>query len=227
MSTTTSNTSRTGRDPGLDLRSTLGQVTQKAPRSVGKVAASILFVVLVVVGLVALFQSQDDRVEVLVARNPVPAGQVVTAADIEPAEVAGVPGAIAAADVDSVVGKRAAGGLVEGQVLTAAALTDAQVPAAGQRLVAIRLETGRVPGGLAPGDLVDVLAVPPDGDPGSSEQLNQPVKLAQSARVDSIGATPDSAVVVTVLVTDAQADPIAAHSATGQVTIVQSPAGEG
>ncbi len=225
MSTTT--TKGTRGEPGLDFRSTLSQVTQKAPRSMGRIAASILFVVLVVVGLVALFQSQNDRVEVLVMRDPVPAGQVVTAADVAPAEVAGVEGAIAAADVDSVVGKRAAGGLVEGQVLTEAALTDTQVPAAGQRLVAIRLETGRVPGGLAPGDLVDVLAVPPDGDPGSREQLNQPVKLAQLARVDSIGETPDSAVVVTVLVSDAQADPIAAHSATGQVTIVQSPAGKG
>lgn len=225
MNTTTTSTSRTSRDPGLDFRSTLGQVTQKAPRSLGKIAASVLFVVLVVVGLVALFQSQNERAEVLVVANPVPAGQVVTAADVEPAEVAGVPDAIAAADVDTVVGMRAAGGLVEGQVLTPAALTDTQVPSAGQRLVAIRLETGRVPGGLAPGDLVDVLAVPPDGDPGSKEQLNQPVKLAQSARVESLGQTPDSAVVVTVLVADAQADPIAAHSATGQVTIVQAPRG--
>lgn len=226
MSTTT-NPRRAGREPGLDLRTTLGHVTQRAPRRLGRVAAAILFVVLVVVALVALFQTQNDRVEVLVVKNPVAAGQVVEAADVGPAQVAGVSGAVLAADVDTVVGKRAAGGLVEGQVLTEAALTEALVPAAGQRLVAIRLGTGRVPGGLAPGDLVDVLAVPPDGDPGSNQQLNQPVKLAESARVDSLGETPDSAVVVTVLVTDAQADPIAAHSATGQVSIVQAPVGEG
>ena len=90
MSTTT--TKRTRGEPGLDFRSTLGQVTQKAPRSMGRIAASILFVVMVVVGLVALFQSQSDRVEVLVMRDPVPAGQVVTAADVAPAEVAGVEG---------------------------------------------------------------------------------------------------------------------------------------
>lgn len=227
MSTTT-NPRRTGPrgEPGLDIRSTLGQVTQRAPRRLGRVAAAVLFVVIVVVGLVALFQ-QNDRLEVLVVKSPVPAGQVVQAADVGPAQVAGVPGAILASDVDAVVGKRAAGGLVVGQVLTKAALTDDFVPAAGQRLVAIRLETGRVPGGLAPGDLVDVLAVPPDGDPGSNQQLNEPVKLAEAARVDSLGETPDSAVVVTVLVPDAQADPIAAHSATGQVTIVQAPVGQG
>jgi hypothetical protein len=210
----------------LDLRSTLGQVTQRAPRRLGQLAAAVLFVVLVVVGLVALFQSQSDRVEVLVVKDPVPAGQVVRGADVEPSEVAGVPGAILAADVDTVIGKRAAGGLVEGQVLTAAALSETQVPAAGERLVAIRLEPGRVPGGLGPGDLVDVLAVPPDGDPGTEEQLAGPFKLAEAARVDSLGETPDSAVVVTVLVGDGQADPIAAHSATAQVTIVQAPVGE-
>ena len=63
----------------------------------------------------------------------------------------------AADQVDSVVGQRAAGGLVEGQVLTEAALTEGFVPAAGERLVAIRLDTGRVPGGLSPGARVDVL----------------------------------------------------------------------
>ena len=226
MSTTT-NTRRSSREPSLDFRSALGQATQQAPRRLGRVAAAILFVVLVVVGLVALFQQQNDRLEVLVMKNPVPPGQVVQAADVGPAQVAGVAGAILAADVDTVVGKRAASGLVEGQVLTAAALTGAMVPAAGERLVAIRLEPGRVPGGLAPGDLVDVLAVPPEGDPGSREQLTQPVKLAESARVDSLGETPDSAVVVTVVVKGAQADPIAAHSATGQITIVQAPVGGG
>ena len=218
---------RTSRDPGLDLRSALGQVTPRAPRRLGQWAASILFVVVVVVGLVALFQARDDRVEVLVVKKPVAAGQVVEAVDVGPAEVAGVSGAIPVADVDSVVGKRAAGGLVEGQVLTEAALVESLVPEAGERLVAIRLDQGRVPGGLSPGDLVDVLAVPPEGDPGTAEQLAAPVRLAKSARVDSVGETPDSAVVVTVLVADAEADPIAAHSATGQVTVVQAPvAGE-
>ena len=90
------------------------------------------------------------------------------------------------------MGKRAAGGLVEGQVLTEAALTDKQVPGDGQRLVAIRLDTGRVPGGLAPGDLVDVLAVPPDGDQGSREQLNQPVKL-RSRHGSTLSGTPPTA----------------------------------
>lgn len=225
MSVTT-NGQRTSRDAGLDVRSALDQVTQKSPRRLGQLAASILFVVVVVVGLVTLFESRSDRVEVLVMKNPVAAGQELRAVDLKAAEVAGVPGAIPAAEVGSVVGKRAVTGLVGGQVLTETALTVTAVPAPGERLVAIRLEAGRVPGGLAAGDLVDVLAVPLEGDPGSRDQLDAPTKLAEAARVDSVGETPDSAVVVTVVVKDNQADPIAAHSATGQVTVVQAPVGE-
>lgn len=217
---------RAAREPGLNLRSTLGQVTQRAPRRLGQWAAAVLFVVLVVVGLVALFQSQSDRAEVLVVRQPVAAGQIIGANDVEPAEVGGVSNAILASDVESVIGQRAVAGLVEGQVLTESALSQTLVPAAGERLVAIRLEVGRVPGRLAPGDLVDVLVVPPSGDPGTSEQLEAPFKLAQSVRVDSMGQTPDSAVVVTVLVKEGEANAIAAHSAAGQVTVVQAPVGE-
>jgi len=223
---TTTNTQRSNpgsRDQGLDLRSTLGQVTRQAPRRLGQWAASVLFVIMVVVGLVALFQSQSDRVEVLVVTNPVPAGQVLQPGDVRPAEVAGVPGAIPAGDVDAVVGKRATAGLVEGQVLTEAALTDEQVPGNGERLVALHLANGRVPGGLDAGDVVDVLVVPVEGADGADEQLQAPRVLAKSARVESVGTTPEGARVVTVLVEEGGADPVAAYSAAGQVTIVQAP----
>lgn len=224
--TFTTNTQRSGsgsRDQGFDLRSTLDQVTQKAPRRLGQWAASILFVAMVVVGLVALFQSQSDRVEVLVVTNPVPAGQVVDEGDVGPAEVAGVSGAIPAGDIDSVVGMRAAAGLVEGQVLTEAALTDEQVPGDGERLVALHLANGRVPGGLEAGDVVDVLVVPVEGADGTEAQLQAPKVLAQSARVESVSNTPEGSRVVTILVEEAAADPVAAYSAAGQVTIVQAP----
>jgi len=226
LSFTTTNTQRSGsgsKDQGLDLRSTLGQVTQKAPRRLGQWAASVLFVVMVVVGLVALFQSQSDRVEVLVVTNPVPAGQVVQAGDVRPAEVAGVSGAIPAVDVDSVAGKRATAGLVEGQVLTEAALTDEQVPGDGERLVALHLANGRVPGGLEAGDVVDVLVVPVEGADGTEAELQAPKVLAQSARVESVGKTPEGDRVVTVLVEEGVADPVAAYSAAGKVTVVQAP----
>jgi hypothetical protein len=223
--TSTTHTTRAtagSKDP-LDQRTTLGRVTQRAPRRLGQWAASIVFVVLVVSGLVALFESQGDRVEVLVVTGAVPAGQVVDQSDLRPVEVAGVPGAVLARDIGSVVGKRAAVGLVDGQVLTEAALTAEQVPGTGERLVALLLTSGRVPGGLGRGDVVDVLAVPGEGAEGSAQELQGPKVLAESARVDSVGKTPEGARVVTIVVDEGLADPLAAYSAAGRVTIVQAP----
>ena len=214
---------RSGADQGMGLRSTLGQVTQKRPRRLGQWAATVLFVLVVVLGLLTLFRSQSDRVEVLQVTNPVPAGQVVEASDVRSVEVAGVDGAISSSDIDSVVGQRAAAGLVEGQILTEGALTGEQVPADGERLVALRLDRGRVPGDLGVGDVVDVLAVPPEGDPGTTDQLDAPTKLAEAATVQGVGETPEGAVVVTVLIGDTAADQVAAYSAAGQITVVQAP----
>lgn len=215
--------SRGLRDQDLDLRSTIGEVRRRAPRRLGQWAASVLFVVIVVVGLLALFQSQSDRVEVLAVSGSVPAGQVIEAGDLRPVEVAGVAGAIPATDVDSVVGKRAAAGLVAGQVLTEAALTDELVPGEDERLVAVDLPNGRVPGGLAAGDVVSVIVVPVEGAEGSIEQLQAPTVLSQAATVQSVGDTPEGGRVVTVLVDAGEAEQVAAYSAAGQVTIIQAP----
>lgn len=225
--TSGTNTQRTGargsRDQGLDLRSTLGGVRQRAPRRLGQWAAAVLFVVIVVIGLLALFQSQSDRIEVLSVTDAVPAGQVIEEGDVRPVEVAGVADAIPATDIDSVVGKRAAAGLVEGQVLTDAALTDELVPGDEERVVAIALPNGRVPGGLAAGDVVSVIVVPVAGAEGSSEQLQAPEVLSQAAAVQSVGDTPEGGRVVTVLVDAGEAEQVAAYSAAGQVTIIQAP----
>ena len=149
---------------------------------------TILFVLVVVLGLVTLFQSQSDRVEVLVVTHPVPAGQVIDAGRSSarrrlPASTGRSPPPTSTRSWESAP----PAGLVEGQVLTESAVSEEQVPADGERLVAIRLDEGRVPGGLTPGDLVDVLATPPDGDPGTKEQLEAPRVLAEAARVDSVG----------------------------------------
>jgi len=190
----------------------------------GQWAAAVLFVALVVIALVALFRSQSDRVEVLVVTDSVPAGQVIERGDLRAAEVAGVLGAIRAADIGEVVGKRAAGGLVDGQVLTSQAISEALVPGEGQRLVALNLPTGRVPGGLSGGDTVVVLSVPVEGADGTKEQLQAPQVLAGSARVQEVGKTPEGTVVVTVLVPQDVSDSVAAYSSAGQVTIIQAPA---
>lgn len=207
----------------LEGRSSLGWVRRRTPRRTGQWAASILFIALVVGGLVWLFDSQSERVEVLVVKTPVAAGQVVERSDLLSVPVAGVADAVLASDQASVVGRRATFGLVEGQVLTESALTSRPVPASGERLVALNLSSGRVPGGLAGGDLVDVLAAPADGAQGSKQELQAPQLLAESARVQSVGSSPEGGVVVTVLVGADEAESVAAFSSASRVTVVQAP----
>jgi hypothetical protein len=227
--TMTTNTQRasSGRTDPLGVGSRLGHVKRRAPRRMGQWAAAVLFVAMVIIALVALFQSQSDRVEVLVVTDSVPAGQVIERADLRAAEVAGVSGAIRATDLEEVVGQRAAAGLVDGQVLTSQAISEALVPGEGQRLAALNLPTGRVPGGLSGGDIVNVLSVPVEGADGTKEQLQAPQVLAESARVQEVGKTPEGTVVVTVLVPADVANSVAAYSSAGQVTIIQAPAAAG
>jgi len=225
--TTSTQRTNSGRTDPLDVGSRLGRVKRRAPRRMGQWAAAVLFVAMVVIALVALFQSQSDRVEVLVVTDSVPKGQVIERGDLRAAEVAGVSGAIRAADLDEVVGKRAAGGLVDGQVLTSQAISEAPMPGEGQRLAALNLPTGRVPGGLSGGDIVNVLSVPVEGADGTKEQLQAPEVLAESARVQEVGKTPEGTVVVTVLVPEDVADSVAAYSSAAQVTIIQAPAAAG
>lgn len=207
----------------LEDRSSLGWVRRRAPRRTGQWAASILFIALVVAGLVWLFDSQSERVEVLVVGAPVAAGQIVERDDLRSAQVAGVADAVLVSDQASVVGRRAATGLVEGQVLTESALTSRPVPAAGERLVALNLSSGRVPGGLGGGDLVDVLAAPVDGAQVNRQELQAPQLLAEAARVQSVGSSAEGGVVVTVLVRAGEAESVAAFSSASRVTVVQAP----
>lgn len=207
----------------LEDRSSLGWVRRRAPRRTGQWAASVLFIALVVVGLVWLFDAESERVEVLVVGTPVAAGQFVERGDLRSVQVAGVADAVLAADQASVVGRRAATGLVEGQVVTQSALTSRPVPATGERLVALSLTSGRVPGGLAGGDVVDVLAAPVEGAQGSTKELQAPQLLAEAARVQSVGSSPEGGVVVTVLVRAAEAESVAAFSSASRVTILQAP----
>lgn len=207
----------------LDPRSRWAQVGRRTPHRLGQWGASIVFVVVVVLGLLALFRAQSERVEVLAVTHSVPAGALIGRSDLRAVQVAGVDGAVAYTEIETVLGLRAASGLVEGQVLTRTALSDESVPAVGQRLVALNLPPGRTPGGLGVGDLVDVLVVPGEGTPGVPAQLQAPTVLAEAAPVRSLEQTPEGDTVVTVVVGEGAADPVAAYSAAGQVTVVQAP----
>lgn len=198
---------------------------RRSSSRLGQWLVAVLMVVTSVTAAAWLYVQKGSTTEVLVVSRPIAAGHVLSAADLETAEVSGIQDAIAVIDADGAIGQVAAVALVPGQVLTTAALTSSPVPAAGERLVALSLPAGRLPSGLAPGSAVEVLAAPAPGQGGAGAELKAPEVLAPQSTVFDVVTADDGTLVVTLRVPDEAADSVAAHSAAGRVTLVQIPVG--
>lgn len=129
----------------------------------------LLLVVACAAGVVVLSQGLSDRRPVLVLARPVVAGQVLTAVDVKQARVA-ADASVAVMDADrlpEVVGSTAAVDLRAGSLVTEAVLGPAEVPAAGESVVALGVKPGRYPPRLRSGASVRVVPVA-SGDTGKA-----------------------------------------------------------
>ncbi|MFY1674041.1 SAF domain-containing protein [Plantactinospora sp. WMMB334] len=162
----------------------------------------------------------DSRLPVLATAHQINAGQVLTAADLTTVRVAAdsVVATVPAADRGSVVGRTAAVPLVAGALLSPAQLGPAAWPAAGQAVVAVGVEPGRLPSALAPGSRVLVLVIP-TSTPTGTGAAPQPVQA--EATVWSLDEAGDQSgdSVVSLLIAEADGRRVAA--AAGEVTLVQ------
>ena len=197
----------------------------RPPRRYGQWAGTVLFLLIAMLVAGWLWQHKSDRVEVLVVRTPVAAGDVVARSDLGTAEVAGVSEAVRVGDVDAVVGRTAAVGLLPGQVLTPAMVTERPVPGPGERVVGLQLDATRTPADLTPGTTVEVLAVPPSGDPSSPSGLSSPHVLAQRAVVQQSGQVDGGDTRLSLVLPKADANRVAAFGAAGRIAVVQTPLG--
>ncbi|MGH3627422.1 MAG: SAF domain-containing protein, partial [Sciscionella sp.] len=207
-------------------------------RRKGQIALAALFVAGCALAGAVLFGNAGHKVSVLeIGAQPVVQGHVITRADLRSAAVAGVGQAIPVSQAARVVGKTAATDLVPGQLLTPRMVTATPVPGAGQSLVGLSLAPSRVPSaGLAPGDVVSVVAVPAQANGGAAagEQLDSPRLLTSGARVYDIAgsATAGGQRLVTLVVDAGDASRLAAYSTANQVAVVETspadqPAGKG
>jgi Flp pilus assembly protein CpaB len=171
------------------------------------------------------WQQKSDRQAVLVIAEPVPAGAVITTEDLAIVEVSGVNGAIPSTESGSVVGSTAAVGLVNGQILTRDMVTADPLPGPCERVIGLQLDATRAPAGLIPGDVVELLAVPPAGDPSKPGELDHPTVLAPSATVASATAIEGAGTRLTLLVPESVAERVTAYVAAGRVALVQAPVG--
>ena len=97
------------------------------------------------------------------------------------------------------------------------------LPGPGERVVGLQLDATRAPAGLTPGDVVVVIAVPPEGDPSTPGDLDNPTVLAPSATVASAAAIEGAGTRLTLLVPEPVAERVTAYVAAGRVALVQAP----
>jgi hypothetical protein len=219
-------------EPELDVGS--GQLPPPAQlrrlprrRRPGMIALAVALIGVGVLGSAALYARQNHQVPVLMVIAAVPAGEVVTSADIGTTSVAAGPGiqVIPANQLSQVLGLIAATSLRPGTLLAASELTTAEPPVSGEVLVPVAVRPSVLPaGGLLPGDDVLVVAttVVPGGGAssgtGSAPILTRPVP----AVVAQVSASPDQdgLDVVDLLVPAGYGVSVAQQSATGEIALV-------
>jgi SAF domain len=172
----------------------------------------------------AVYENANHQVQVVMVTQPVPAGAVITSADLGTASVTvGGISVIPAAQLSQVNGDIAAVALRPDTLLARSDLTTSQPPGPGQELVTAALKPSGLPAsGLFPADHVLIVATPGDqGQAGSSAgaaSLTSPV----SGVVEAVDSTPDGdgLVVVDLLVSNASAAAVAEQVSTGQFALI-------
>jgi Flp pilus assembly protein CpaB len=186
-------------------------------RSAGLAALAVLLVAggAAVAGLLAL--RIDDRVDMLVARTDIAAGQQITADQLAVAPVAaqGVD-LIPASRRSEVIGRYAAVPIPARRLIDVRMVTAQAALRAGSVAVGVVLAPGQAPaGGLLAGDRVTVYGTDDAGRVISRDAVVSSVRAPQSG---AFGATGNQTV-ATLIVSEADAAKVAAASAAGRLAL--------
>ena len=200
-------------------------------RRPGLAAIAVLLIVLgaAVAGLLAL--RIDERVPVLVARNPIGIGQQISRDDLSVARMAseGVT-VIPAGDADEVIGRFASQEIPAGRLIDAGMLNTSGLFTPGQAAVGVALQAGRFPAaGLKTGDTVQIVrSVDGTGKVIASRAI---VSSVRDPSESTFTSGTSNTTVVTVLVNERVSPAVAAAAMADQVSLVLirrgAPAGGG
>lgn len=194
-------------------------------RRPGLVALAVLLVVGSSAVSAGLVLNSGDTTSVLTVTRLVPAGQLLSAADLGTADISGTGlTAVAASTRDDVVGLTATVDLLPGTLLSGAMLTREAVPARGQAVVGLSLKPGLLPEAeLKPGTTVMLVRLPaPDSAVRSGEgELPADLVLVPEARVLSETSDPTTGGrLVSLLVDRSVAAMVSRAAAAGAVSLV-------
>lgn len=186
----------------------------------------VALAVALIVGCAALgywaYARAAGKVDVLVAARQIPAGHVITSADLTSTPVAGGITAVAADHLAEVVGHPAAVTILARTPMQLAMITTGNALPAGDVLVGVAESPGQIPSsGLAAGDVVMVVQLPLKTAAPSS--VDSP--LLATATVFDVRANPaaEGGSLLTLEIPKAAAYPVTAASDAGLVALVQVP----
>lgn len=191
----------------------------------GLIATGVVVVLVCVLAAALVYQHIGGKVSVIKVAKAVPVGHKIEPGDLTTAEMASsdIP-AFAGSHMKQVYGKVAAVGLVPGEVLNAAMVTDKPATPPGYVVAGVSLKAGQLPaGGVSAGDQVMVILLPAQSA-GASPSDTATV-LENSARVTDSASTPDgTGSVVSLLIPKADAAQLAQANNGGLVSLSQVPA---
>lgn len=211
-----------GDQGGQDVRRLRGLPRRRRP---AMIALAVAMAGAGVVVSAAVYQRADHRVAVVMVTEAVPAGAVITPADLASTSItvgAGVQ-VIPATQIGQVSGEIAAAALRPATLLAPSELTTSQPPGPGQELVVAPLKPYDLPAsGLVAGDRVLIVATSGDqGQAGSAAGLPE-LTAPVPATVEAVNDVPDQDGfdVIDLLVSNANAAAAASQVSTGQFALI-------
>jgi hypothetical protein len=151
-------------------------------------------------------------------------GEVIDAADLTTITLQGtsIAQAVPAADLDAMIGKRAAVDLVAGSVLVASAVTAESIPAVGRAVVGLKLSAGRTPTSLLiPSAAVRLVALPSQDGTGANAADDITGDTFTARMIDQANGADGTSILVNVDVAADQAAIIAQLAAQDRIALVR------
>ncbi|HLQ82011.1 MAG TPA: SAF domain-containing protein [Bacillota bacterium] len=167
-------------------------------------------------------QAMQTQHHVIVLRQDVPRGSVITAEALGQTTVGTIQGVsvVPAEQIPQLVGKTARIDLAKGALMPADATTEEQAPAEGKSLVGLMLRPGKVvSGAIVPGSAVRLIALPGDSASTSGEP-----KTFQGTVVSVASAADGVSTLLNVEVPSGVAPQVQLLAAQDRIAVVQDAA---